>query len=426
MKVLWLVNAILPELAVLLGDVPSVFGGWLTGAMKAVQESGTDMVICTVERDGRRAGRYEINDVVYYIIGNSEDRTLQNAFQRILQTECPDLVHVYGTEFPYILALLKITVPERTILTLQGTMQYTRDECCAGIPEHYWKDTVFHKLRRLMKKGGESVGQKQLDFSWRAEVESDIIRLLKNADGCSEWGVSYIHAMNPRCRMFNCGCLLRDIFYNQPYWEYDSCEKHSIFALMTRPIKGAHKLIEAMPYVLAQVPDAKLYIGGDCFNYRNYSGLKKWIQDRTPDYFWYIQSLIDRYGLREHIVFLGYLDAAAMKRQFLKTNVFVSPSAQEHLATALGEAMLTGTPCISTSLGALCEMIEHGKDAYLYDFTEIHVLAQYICNLFIDRDLMRRFSINGRRHALFTYDKVRNSKSLIDMYELVLSDSQMD
>ena len=31
MKILWLVNIVMPELAVHLGEKPSVSGGWLTG-----------------------------------------------------------------------------------------------------------------------------------------------------------------------------------------------------------------------------------------------------------------------------------------------------------------------------------------------------------------------------------------------------------
>ena len=38
MKILWLVNIVMPELAEHLGRNPSVFGGWLTGAMDAVRQ----------------------------------------------------------------------------------------------------------------------------------------------------------------------------------------------------------------------------------------------------------------------------------------------------------------------------------------------------------------------------------------------------
>lgn len=416
MKILWLVNTIMPDLAVHFGGKPSVFGGWLTGAMKAVREDGHEMVVCAVENSGKRAGRYEANGAVYYILQNADDKTLEKSFGEILDNEKPDIVHVYGTEFAYIMPLLNTADPERTVLTLQGSMQCTRDCAYAGISESVCKDTAWHKLRRKLGKGGYSIELMKNNYTERAVIEENIFRKIKYADGCSDWGIAYIKSMNPDCCMFNCGCLLRSNFYGDPKWNEIDCEKHSILALMTRPAKGAHILIEAMPYILKQYPDAKLYLAGTEFTYRNYSGIKRSIQNLTPDYNWYVQNQIEKFNLKDNIVFLGYLDAEQMKQQMLKANVFVSPSANEHLATALGEAMLTGTPSISTSVGALCEMIDHRKDGYLYDFSETHVLAQYICDIFDDRTLAERFSKLGRAHAERTYNAERNSKALLDMY----------
>ena len=48
MKILWLVNIVMPELAVHLGETPSVFGGWLTGALEAVRAAGHELTVCTV------------------------------------------------------------------------------------------------------------------------------------------------------------------------------------------------------------------------------------------------------------------------------------------------------------------------------------------------------------------------------------------
>ena len=46
MKILWLVNIIMPELAEQLGRKPSVFGGWLIGAMNAVREHNPECMEC--------------------------------------------------------------------------------------------------------------------------------------------------------------------------------------------------------------------------------------------------------------------------------------------------------------------------------------------------------------------------------------------
>ena len=420
MKVLWLVNSIMPELSVHLGGKPSVFGGWLIGAMNAVRKTGAEMVICTAIPNSSQAGRYELPGVVYYICTYHEQSELRNEFQTILDREQPDLVHIFGTEYEAAYCMVQVSNPSRTVLTLQGALQYIWKTCCDGIPEKVLGSTILHLIRRRVGMGGKNLKHRQEDLRQRALLEKQIIEKIRYADGCSQWGSAYIAGSNPKCKVFQCGCFLRDPFYEEPRWNADQCKPYTVFALMTRPEKGAHMLIEAMRYIVMKYPEAKLIIAGDYFSYREYSGLKRWIQDLTPDYYWYIQQLVDRYHLRNNICFLGNLNAEQMKQQMLSANVFVSPSSHEHLATALGEARLTGTPSVATAVGAIPEMIDHGEDGYLYHFYETHVLAQYICNLFENKDLANQFSVKGREHALRTYSPERCSKSLIAMYHTIL------
>ena len=420
MKVLWLVNSVMPELSVHLGGKPSVFGGWLTGAMKAVRNAQIDMVICTTASDRSQVGRYELPGAVYYLCSCQDQNELKNVFRSILDQERPDLVHIFGTEYEAAYCMEQVSDLSITILTLQGALQYIWKTCCDGIPERALGNTCFHYLRRKAGLGGENLRKRQENLRQRALMEKQILEKIRFADGCSQWGAAYIAGNNPKCKVFQCGCFLRDPFYKEPYWDVNQCQPYSVLALMTRPEKGAQMLIEAMRHVVMKYPDAKLMIAGDYFSYREYSGLKRRIQNLTPDYYWYIQQLIDQYHLRNNICFLGKLNAEQMKQQMLLANVFVSPSSHEHLATALGEARLTGTPSISTAVGAITEMIDHGEDGYLYQFYETHVLAQYICNLFANKDLANQFSVKGREHTLRTYSKERGSESLIAMYHTIV------
>ncbi len=424
MKVMWLVNTVMPELSIHLGGKPSVFGGWLTGALKAVRESGVEMVICCAAESVRSTGKYIVNGITYYLIPSESDQFLEAQFQKLIQDEVPNLIHVFGTEYAAVLPLLKKADPSKTVLTLQGALQCIAETCLDGIPDTIIRDTILKRLRRCLTKEPPPLQRKQEDFSLRAKREKESFHLIRNADGCSKWGSAYIHAENPECRMFECGCFLRSPFYEDLVWNLKACDRHTVLALMTRPEKGAHILIQSMRKVVQQYPDAKLVLAGATFSYRNYRGIKRFIQALTPDYHWYIQELIDQYQLRNHVVFLGYLDAEAMKRQLLKCNVFVSPSSHEHLATALGEARILGVPSIATAVGALPEMIDHGIDGYFYNFAEVHVLAQYICNLFEDEALAEQFSIRGRQHAMHTYSYERNSQSLIDMYQTILNEQK--
>ena len=84
MKILWLVNIVMPELAEHLGRKPSVFGGWLIGAMKAVRKAGHELVVCATEP---RADVLcsDVSGVRYYIAPSGGIGEMEAHFRAILQ-----------------------------------------------------------------------------------------------------------------------------------------------------------------------------------------------------------------------------------------------------------------------------------------------------------------------------------------------------
>ena len=419
MKILWLVNIVMPDLAVHLGRTPSVFGGWLSGALRAVRSSGHELVICTTEENTSAAGRYEIGNITYYLTNRTDISAMQKEFHSILQQEQPDLVHLYGTEFSHSYAMSLEADPSKTVVTIQGSLQYYKDAVYAGLPESLCRDTLLHKVLRTLHKGGQSIDLQKISYTQRAKLEYEVLRRAKYIHGGSAWGCAVARSINPNCVTFDCGLTLRDSFYNAPQWNYDRCAPHSIYALYTYPIKGFHKLLDAMPIILNRFPDTKIYAVGNKLYDRRYTGLKYEIQNRAPDYAWILQQKIETLGLKDHIEFVGYLSEAQVKEQLLRTNIFVSPSAIENQSTALGEAMMLGVPCVASCVGAMQEMIDHGRDGFLYSFDEPYMLADYICRLFDDPDLAQRFSREGHLHAARTYDRDTNCRKLLEMYETI-------
>ena len=179
MKILWLVNIVMPELAVHLGRTPSVFGGWLPGAMEAVKHSGHELVVCTIERKKTYVGRYVIDGVVYYLTECADMENMSKEFQNILQQEQPDVIHVYGTEFEHSCAMVRASDPQKTIVTIQGFIKYCYDAVYAGIPQRICKDRITHVLMRQLHKGGNSLELQKKRFEVRLKTENDILNEVK-------------------------------------------------------------------------------------------------------------------------------------------------------------------------------------------------------------------------------------------------------
>ena len=137
-----------------------------------------------------------------------------------------------------------------------------------------------------------------------------------------------------------------------------------------------------------------------------------------------MQGLIEKYGLKDHITFLGYLSEEQMHEQLLKSNVFVSASAIENHSTALGEAMISGVPSVASCVGGLQEMISHGEDGYLYPFNEPYMMAEYVCRIFEDPELAKKISHHAHEHAVGLFDKEQNCRALLHMYDVINSNQR--
>lgn len=423
MKILWLVNIVMPELAEHLGRTPSVFGGWLTGALNAVRAASHDLIICTTES---RTGilHVTVGGIAYYIVPSGTVDSMEPYFSKILQAEQPDIVHIYGTEFAHSWALAKCADVQRTVVTVQGAMTVLKKHVYAGLPEKQCRDSLLHKLLRKCRKGGQSIDLQRRSFERRAVFEQKLLNHVQYANGGSEWGNTVAHSINPTLQVFDCKLILRDSFYLEDRWSLDQCKKHSIIILFSYPIKGFHMFLDALPQILRVYPDTQVTVIGNQLPWRNFRGFKKWIQDAAPDYNWLIQKKIEALKLKQNLHFVGHLNESQIKEFMLQSNVFISASAMENQSTTLGEAMLLGVPSVASAVGAVPEMIDHGVDGFLYPFDEPALLAEYVCCIFSDSDLAKRFSEKGHNHAAQTYNREINARNLLNMYETIYSHNQ--
>ena len=421
MKILWLVNIIMPELAEHLGQKPSVFGGWLTGAMEAVRSSGYELSVVTTEKNTKYAGKYAVKGVTYYITECSDNAAMRRDFRTILDAERPDVIHIYGTEFEHSWAMSQEADPNRTLVSVQGLVSYYSDHVYGGVPERICRDTRLHRLLRRLQKGGQSIELQKQSYQQRARTEIATLSRVRYVNGGTAWGDGCARLIQPEVNLLQCGLILRSSFYGPERWDSESCEKHSIFTIYTYPIKGFDMFLHALSSVVQRFPDTKVYVAGRRCGYRSFGPLKKKLMDLAPDYDWYVQGLIEKYDLKKHLVFCGFMDEARMRERLLKSNVFVSASSIENHSTALGEAMISGVPSVASCVGGLQEMISNGEDGFLYPFNEPYTMAYNICRIFEDPALAEQFSVKGHQHAARTYDREANAKHLLEMYRTILT-----
>ena len=96
------------------------------------------------------------------------DASLEERFREIFADYQPDILHIFGTEFPHALAAVRsFNRPERTLIGIQGLCGEIARVYMAGLPEKVQHQVTFRDLVRR-----DSIRQQQKKFLHRGEQET--------------------------------------------------------------------------------------------------------------------------------------------------------------------------------------------------------------------------------------------------------------
>ena len=419
MKILWLINIALPEVSLLMNENLTPYGGWLINSSKDLSQSeGIELSVAFPKSNVNSYQKFNGKKITYYSFGTikSKDKELiknNTILRNILKEVKPDLVHIYGTESAHTLSMLNACKIEKvkTVISIQGLVSVIAGHLYSNLPFKAIYGFTFRDMLRIDNIAGS---KRKFEKNGKCEIES--IRKTENIIGRTRWDKACTLQINPKRKYYFCNETLREEFYNHQ-WDINKCERHSIFLSQGNyPIKGLHYLFEAMPVILKRYPDTKVYIAGK--NITNTETLKERI--KMSYYSKYIKKMIKKLQLNKNITFTGNLNEKEMCQQYLKSHVFVLPSAIENSPNSLGEAMILGVPCVASFVGGIPDMLRHNEEGFIYQSDAPYMLAYYICELFENEELALKFSQNARRHALETHDIDENTRRLIEIYNEII------
>lgn len=434
MRVLWLCNRCLPVVAAHLNMDAGNREGWLAGLSERIlAEKNEELTLGVCFPTGKELaewkGEYEVTAYGFYEDTNHPedyDEKLEIRMKEIVDDFKPDMVHIFGTEFPHTLAMVRaFNNPSKILIGIQGLCFVCADAYLDGLPEHVVKRST---LRDFLKK--DSILEQQKKFYRRGAYEQKALSLAGNVTGRTDWDRHYTQLCNKEVNYYFMNETLRSNFY-EGSWDYKTCEKYSIFVSQgDYPIKGLHFLLRAMKDVLEEYPEAKIYVAGMCVT--GDESLKKKI--KIPSYGKYLNELIHENKLQEHITFLGNLTAEEMKQRYLKSNVYILPSTMENSPNSVGEAMLLGLPVIAARVGGVESIITDGEEGILYESKNVQALANAIIKVFDayeyedssrmrpirvkeeEIEEIRSYSVKAKERASKTHNPDTNYHRLLEIY----------
>lgn len=426
MKVLWLCNIMIPFIAKSLKQNFMVKEGWLSGLSEQLirnsEENNITLAICFpasencgfVTWDDALFVKNRTQGIDYYIFREDTvhpecyDMALEESLKAIVADFDPDVVHIFGTEFPHALAMTKAWGrPNRTLVGIQGLCSEIAKVYMNGLPYSVQKKKTF---RDIIKKDG--LQQQQQKFVERGKNEIAAIQLAGHITGRTDFDREVTAKINPNAKYHFMNETLRDEFY-QESWNIDKMERYSIFLSQANyPVKGFHYVLEALPAIVEKYPQTKVYIAGDIITAN--STLKDKI--KISGYGKYLLHLIKSKGLEKHIVFMGSQPAGRICARLLKTHVFLCPSTIENSPNSVGEAMLLGVPVVSADVGGVHNLMSDRREGLLYAPGDIEALQKAILRIFADDKLAMSLSTNAKIRAEKTHDAKTNYLRLLEIY----------
>lgn len=410
-RVLWIVNIVLPAVATELGLGKTPFGGWLTLMTDRLARRDDFRIGVAMRAPVKALTRIEKNGIVYYAMPQSASDPFDvpdATVAEVLADFAPDLLHAEGSEMAYTRRFLKAWARPK-LLSLQGVINGNRNYDLGRLP-------LLSMLNPLRPKTALTAVALMANFALRflprLKAERETIQLADHIMGRTTWDRAHAWAINPDATYHHCSRILRDGFYGAT-WDPASCERHSIFVgNAAQPRKGTHVVIEAVSLLRRAYPDIRLYVAGESPGAA--SSFKRHI-----GYPAYVCDLIDRYGLGDCVTFTGLLDEPAMVRRMEQSHVFVMSSIIENSPNTLGEAMMVGTPSVSSFTGGVPSMASDEVDVLMYRADDPAMLAMQIKRLFDDPALCDRLSASARRRARTTHDPEANVQALVAAYDRI-------
>ncbi len=421
----------LPFIAKSLGQKIVVKEGWLSGLASKLmvnqERNDITLAICfpasenlnMVKGDTSLFVKNKAQGIEYYIFREDTlhpenyDAGLEESLGAIIRDFEPDLVHIFGTEYPHTLACVKaFDHPERTLIGIQGLCSAIAEVYMADLPYSVQKKKTF---RDILKKDG--LFDQQAKFAKRGEYEKEALALVGHVTGRTDFDREMTKKFAPNAKYHFMNETLRSDFYHDT-WSIDRIERYSLFLSQGNyPIKGLHYVIDILPEIIEEFEETVVYVAGDVITAND--SIKDKI--KISGYGKFLLSQIKKNKLQDHVRFVGRLQSDRMCARFLKTHVFLCPSAIENSPNSVGEAMLLGVPVVSADVGGVHNLVDDGRDGILYPKDKPKRLKDSILRIFEDDKLAVLLSSNAKAHALRTHDPDTNYRRLLDIYRAIVN-----
>ena len=291
------------------------------------------------------------------------DLSIYKKLQQIIKQERPDVVHTHRYVMQYVTPIAKMLKIKKNVHTVHSVAQKEQEAGKRKLAKYFyrhWGVVPVALSKEIQKTIEEEYG-----------LSESQIPIVYNGESLSKFSPKKDYGIKGALKIVHIGRFL--------------------------PVKNQLLIVESIAELKKiGIPVELLLIG-----------------DNDNSYGAEVRKTISDYHVEKEIHMVGLLDDVSS--MLSTSDLFILPSEYEGMPMTLIEAMATGLPIISSSVGGIVDMLEDGDSGLLIN-PQKDSLVQAICRVYSDEQLRKRLGTQARvRSSMFSSETM--ALSYLNIYK---------
>jgi glycosyltransferase involved in cell wall biosynthesis len=331
---------------------------------------------------------------------HSIEREVREKSLAVIQSVNPDIIHVFGCEWPYGEVSTLTSIP--VVIHIQGAI--VPYENALYPPKYniwnYIKGLKFNVLRIAAAKLVE------INNRNRAKMEQRIWKDVSYYMGRTNWDKALSNVMHPGRSYYHVDETLRPMFLSsQRLWRYEKREKVKLFTTgCTTFWKGPDMMLKTAKILRQLGFDFEWIVAG------HFPATLKKVVEHTE------KSRFEE----NNIIFRGPLQPQDLLDDLVSSTLYVHTAYVENSPNSICEAQCLGVPVVSTNVGGISTLLQKGECGCLVPANDPWQMANAIIQLSSDVEKMNELSLVEVQVARNRHDTANVRRQLMACYKDII------
>lgn len=393
----------------------AIIGGWQDSLERIVKKIPGIELSIAFDAGAKRYKSKKVDGVSYYPIKlqysrREKRRSLRNwseyakkllpELEKIVKEVNPDIIHVFGTEWPFGLIAEKTNIP--VVIHIQGAMA---PYCNASFPPGYNMFDVFRAIPWYkISKFKDAWNSRRFDLS-RMEIDRRAWVAVSRYMGRTGWDSALSEILHPGREYYHVEEALRDIFTKgEQKWHLHKGKIKLFSTGCSNFWKGPDMLLKTALILKDLGVDFEWRVAGQM----------------QPN----IKEIVERkVGVRFedcNVKFIGFARTGTLVRSLCASTLYVHTAYVENSPNSICEAQCMGVPIVSTNVGGISTLVKDGEQGILVPANDPWQMAHAIIELSDDPARMMAFSENSIKAAQHRHSDDNIGKQLLEAYNSII------